>query len=248
MLRCNTKYLIAAFVFTSMVAPRAVRAQSNMQTTEITRLLNARYDAIAKSDTAALGRFLAMDLAWMGIANGGATLSRNDLLKLAAVPQVPTPRYEIDSVTVRRIGEVALVGYRRSDHRQIGSEKQTLVVHAEEVFSRRNGKWLLELHTQTWVMAPIKAIALDSATLAAFAGRYQIAPGFVDNVHWEGGHLVATATGEKVGAHLIPVSSSAFIPDGVAPLMVFERDASGKVVGYVQGSPNGEVRRAVRLP
>jgi len=47
---------------------------------------------------------------------------------------------------------------------------------------------------------------------------------------------------------LVPVSENAFSPDGVAPLIVFERDGSGRVAGYVQGSPDGSVRRARRIP
>ena len=76
----------------------------------------------------------------------------------------------------------------------------------------------------------------------------QIGPGFVDYVHWEGSGLVATSTAETSGARLVPISENAFSPDGVAPLIVFERDASGRVAGYVQGSPDGVVRRAQRIP
>jgi hypothetical protein len=47
---------------------------------------------------------------------------------------------------------------------------------------------------------------------------------------------------------LVPVSENAFIPDGIATLIVFERDGSGRVVGYVQGAPDGTVRRAHRIP
>ena len=36
-------------------------------------------------------------------------------------------------------------------------------------------------------------------------------------------------------------------PDGIGALMVFERDASGRVTGYVQGLPDGHVVRAARL-
>jgi hypothetical protein len=89
---------------------------------------------------------------------------------------------------------------------------------------------------------------LDSITLSAFVGRYEIGPGSVDDVHWEGTHLVAMSTTESQGATLVPVSESTFRPDGIAPLMVFERDATGRVVGYVQGSPGGVVRRARRMP
>src|SRR5437667_4306843 len=58
---------------------------------------------------------------------------------------------------------------------------------------------------------------------------------------------VGSAPIQSVGAVLVPVSSSAFSPDGVGALMVFERDSAGRVVGYVQGLASGQVIRAVRL-
>jgi hypothetical protein len=117
-----------------------------------------------------------------------------------------------------------------------------------DVFVRQGKRWLLEYHTQTWLVTPAAPVETDSTALAAFVGRYRIGPGYVDDVHWEGPLLVATASGQTVGATLVPVSATAFSPDGVGPLMIFERDATGRVVGYVQGLPDGQVVRAARLP
>lgn len=246
--RSMTLLIFFAFATVSTATPLIVRAQSATLAAEFRPLLLARYAAIAHADTAALGSYLADDLSWIGIANAGADLSKPGLLALASVPQTPTPEYRVDSIRARRSGDMAIVEYQRSDHRRVGSAEQTTVVRAQEVFVKRGGKWLLELHTQSWVVIPVTPVAIDSVTLQAFVGRYQAALGFVDNVHWEAGHLVATATGEKVGARLVPVSASAFSPDGVAPLIVFERDSTGRVIGYVQGYPDGQVRRATRLP
>ena len=88
----------------------------------------------------------------------------------------------------------------------------------------------------------------DFAALRPFVGRYEIGPCYVDDVHWEAGALVATASGQTSGARLVPVSATAFSPDGVGALIVFERDATGRVIGYVQGYANGRVVRARRLP
>ena len=59
---------------------------------------------------------------------------------------------------------------------------------------------------------------------------------------------MATASGQAAGARLIPVSGSAFSPDGIGAIIQFERDARGRVVGYVQGYHDGSLIRARRLP
>jgi uncharacterized protein (TIGR02246 family) len=66
-------------------------------------------------------------------------------------------------------------------------------------------------------------------------------------VHWEGRNLVATASGQSAGARLVPVATNVFSPDGDGALISFERDARGRVLGYVQGYPDGRVIRAPKL-
>jgi hypothetical protein len=95
-------------------------------------------------------------------------------------------------------------------------------------------------------------IALDTAALRAFVGWYDRGDSFVDDVHLEPSGLMATSSAEKeIGApvaHLVPVSDDAFSPAASAPPIVFERDASGRVTGYVQQQPDEVVARARRLP
>jgi hypothetical protein len=228
------------------LSPAAVAGQTPLAR-RFERLLRAQYVALADADTTTLGHGLADSLVWV-VATDGTELTRSDLVAAASHRQVPAPRFDIDSVRVRLLGDVALVDYRRGDHRQVGSYERTTWTRALDVFARRGGGWLLERHTQTWLVASVAPVHRDSAALAAFVGRYRIGPGYVDDVHWEGQHLVATASGQTAGATLVPVSIAAFSPDGVGPLIVFERDTTGRVVGYVQALPDGQIVRASRLP
>jgi len=226
--------------------PSTARAQADLASW-FQRLLVARYAAMARGDTAALRSQLADDLVWV-IGTNGAEVTKAPLLAAAARPQVPVPRFQVDSLRAQRIGDVAIVEYRRADRREVGRLEVTLWTRALEVFVWRRGQWWLERHTQAWLVTPVTPIAQDSAALQAFVGRYKIAPDYVDDVHWEGTQLVATASAQATGAILVPVSTNAFSPDSVGALMVFERDATGRVLGYVQGYPDGRVVRAARIP
>ena len=241
---CRTTVVALALVGSAWPIPAPTQDE---RVDAFRRLLVAQYADIAHGDTAALRPRLADDLIWVIGANGNE-VSKGQFLAAVAPLQVPAPRFEVDSIRVQRIGDVAIVGYRRADHRAAGAFEVTTLTRALDVFVRRHGKWLLARHTQAWLVTPVAPVPLDSAALQAFVGRYQIGPAYVDDVHWEGDQLVATASGQKAGATLVPVSTSAFSPDGVGALMVFERDATGRVVGYVQGYPDGRVVRAARLP
>lgn len=210
-------------------------------------LIVARNTAAADADTAALRPMLADDLIWVIGATSDA-VGKAQLLAAAGTLQNPKPRFDVDSVHARQIGGAAIVDYRRTDHRRVGTYEDSVAWRVFEVFERSGSHWLLTRHDQAWIRRPIPApIATDSATLAAFVGHYVIDPDYIDHVHFEGPELVATATGQTEGAHSLPVSASGFLPDGVGQLLVFERDARGRVLGYVQGYPDGRVLRARKI-
>jgi hypothetical protein len=212
----------------------------------------ANYAAIADRDTSAVRGGLADDFRWV-LATGGQVVTRSELIAaIARAPSSAVVTYGVDSAHVEIVGRVAMVDYRLTDRRRFGGYARAFVSRGTDTFIERDGEWRLTRRTQTWIVSPPATITLGPTALRAFVGRYEHGSGFVDDVRLEGGELVATSSAEAAaalpGAHLRPVSDDAFSPDGVAPLIVFERDASGRVTGYVQQSPDGSVVRARRLP
>lgn len=217
----------------------------------------AVFSAISRGDTAALRQRLGADLRWV-VATRGTVIDRERLLAAAARPASGAPPvtigYAIDSVTTWRNGDVATAEYRLTDRRTFRRHTNVFVSRASDVFAwRRPHGWQLVRHTQAWIVDPPALLgAADSAALAPFVGRYDRGAGYVDDVHFRDGRLVAQSTLEALlgapGAHLRPVSENTFSPEGIAPMIVFERGAQGRVTGYVQQEPDGTIVRARRLP
>lgn len=207
-------------------------------------MLDSLYGAAARGDSAALARWLADDLTWTGV---GGDATRQRVLTALGRPQPLAPRFHIDSVRVQRVGGVALVSYQLADRRTLGGYEAAAHWRVLDVFAARGGRWQLVRHAQTWRAAPVAPMPLDSAAQQAFVGRYAVTPGVVDSVHWTAGALRATVTGFPPGARLMPVGATVFSPDGTGALIAFERDAAGRVTGYVQGFPDGRVLRRPKL-
>lgn len=222
-------------------------SQAQGTTHELRGIVDSMYNAISRGDTAALRVRLADDLVWLFGASG-AEASKTQLLAAASHVQNPPVHFDIDSLKVHSVGNVALASFRRADHRSVGGLDFPARWRVLDVFAKRGGRWQLVHHTQSWFIAPVQAVTVDSAALQAFVGKYAAAPGIVDDVHWENGHLVATLTGFPPGAQLVPVSTSVFSPDSVGALIAFERDSAGRVIGYVQGYPDGRIDRRPKLP
>lgn len=240
--------MVAVLVPAAGVAQRAPSGRLP----DLVEAIRADYAAIAHRDTSALRKGLADDFRWV-IATGGQVVTKPQILAAVAhAPSAAVLRYDVDSAHVAMLGDVALVDYRVTDRRKFGGYEKALASRGTDTFVLRDGGWRLVRRTQTWIVAAPTTIAMDGAALRAFVGRYQHGAGFVDDVHLEGDQLYATSSAESAsgmrGAHLLPVSDDAFSPNGVAPLIVFERDANGRITGYVQQSPDGSVARARRLP
>lgn len=232
------------FVCTAPVAGAQLPTADRMRS-----VLDSLYGALARGDTAALTHQLADDLIWTDGVSGAEITKPQIVAIVASRPRGAPPRTEIDSVRAEAVGGVAFVSFRRVDHRTLGGVDFPTRWRVLDAFARRGGRWQLVRHTQTWLVTPVQPFpGTDSAALQPFVGRYEAAPGVVDDVHWDRGHLVATITGYPPGARLVPVSATVFSPDGVGALIAFERDATGHVTGYVQGYPDGRVLRRRRLP
>jgi hypothetical protein len=203
------------------------------------------YSAISKGDSTSARSVIADDLLWV-VGVNGSTITKSQLLSAAST--LSPARFEIDSLRTRQYGAIVVADYVRRDHWPLGRSEFVTSWRALAVIVRRDGTSQIVRHTLSWLARPVQPIAADSIVLQSFVGRYQVAPGYVDDVHWESGHLVATASGQTVGAHLVPVSANAFSPDGIGAVITFERDASGHVVDYVQAYPDGRIIRARRLP
>lgn len=224
---------------------RPLSAQASAR--ELRTVVDSLYAALTRGDSAVLRSRLAKDLVWV-VGATGDELSYSQLLALASRAQNPPPRFDVDSVEVHGMEDLALVSFRRTDHRSVASVDFPARWRVLDVFGKRGGRWQLLHHMQTWLVVPVKPVSIDSVSLQAFVGRYAAAPGIVDDVHWENGHLGATLTGFPPGARLVPVSGSVFSPEGVGALIAFERDSTGRVIGYVQGYPDGRVDRRPKLP
>jgi ketosteroid isomerase-like protein len=236
----------------SAAAPRHVGAQRpGPNNFDAERAVASIFNAISRADTAALRTLLGDDLRWI-IASTGAVAAKAQLLAAAAtVTPMATNEYAIDSVTTWRDGSIVVSEYRLTNTRAFHEYHQVLVSRATDVFTFRSGRWLLIRHTTTWIVHSPLLTDVDSVQAKAFIGHYDKGDGFVDDVHFQGGHLVAQSSLEKLigapGATLGRVSEDTFSPDGIGPMIVFERDATGRVVGYVQQAPDGSIARASRV-
>ncbi len=108
---------------------------------------------------------------------------------------------------------------------------------------REDGEWVMEMHHDgadeaeravrvSTEVAVRREVEVSPEVLAAYVGRYELAPGFVLTVTLEGGQLMTQATGQEKVA-VFAESESRFFLKAVDAQIEFRRDESRVVTGLV---------------
>src|SRR3982751_3280835 len=126
--------------------------------------VSAIFSAISHADTATLHTLLGHDLHWI-LASSGAVASEAQLVGAAAAARLPmaTNEFAVDSVQVRRYGDIAIAEYRLTNPRAFRDYRQVFVSRASDVLARRKGRWLLVHHSATWIVHSPRFSDIDSS-------------------------------------------------------------------------------------
>ncbi|HLV86078.1 MAG TPA: DUF4440 domain-containing protein [Candidatus Sulfotelmatobacter sp.] len=139
-------------------------------------------------------------------------------------------------------GETAVLNFRLTAHEQFTDSDIVTEMRDTQTFVRRNGAWLLI--AEQWGTLPLnyrKAVTIDSSRLQDFAGRYEWRSGGpVDNVTLKDGKLLTRMTGESEDREYMPLGSETFFLKNDLGTVMFIRDKTGQVVGYVYHRPDGQ--------
>jgi hypothetical protein len=255
--------LIAAALLTHL--PRAAVAQSAVSPPtesalagEVRRLITARIASALAGDSTALHRLLAPG--YVHVNENGNRQTAEPLLRYVGGNRPPpgtTPpawQVTVTRAEARRVGAVLLADAHVTIETRVGAGVVSMRSRDMNVLVRHGGQWRFAQHSETPVEAlgdyPVVA-APDSAELGAFVGDYESWPGLVDRITQRGAGLyVQDPDHPEWGAgRLVPAGAEAFYPeDDSAALMMFARDATGRVTHFISRFAGGPliIARKVR--
>ena len=213
--------------FTFVIAVLAAQSATGLAQTqesaakprdEIRQVFVQLRDAAAKHDRAAIERLFVDDYVFLHANGDTETRARrvDDFLANGA-PDPATVAVDESHMTMH--GNVAII---RS---QAPAQMNTTIL------ARENGQWRF-IHSQgTRLPTEPTAIPLDPATLDAFVGRYEFAPGVAGTVLKEGNSLWWQTGNNKTP--LLPTSANVFVADHGATQLTFGKDNKGQVGGVL---------------
>ena len=177
------------------------------------------------------------------------TGTRRTVAEIAAIAQPNDSKWSLGASHTRSVTpSLALVECEISEEVAFGPRRIAMPLMETDLFVKRHDGWRFLEHAETHAVAALPALAVDAAALRDFAGTYEWWPGYRETFTADATELYAQAPDEKDRAHLKAASAESFFVPGDPTLVVFLRNAEGKVDAQLVHFANGRVFVAKKVP
>jgi ketosteroid isomerase-like protein len=232
--------LLAGLASFASAAGPSVAGDSSTATL-IRRQSQAFSDASATGNAAALARYLDDNVIFM---NENGTLStKKDIVSTAG----PAPSGVSNTLVqtdwhLQLHGSVAVTGFTDVSTVHFHGQVQTARYRSTEVWLKEPDGWKMISSQTIALQDDPPAVALPAGVLAGYAGTYTAGPGYVVSIRVDGSALAASINGGAAFPLKAEVRDVFFVPGQPRLRRIFERDASGAVVGFVSRHEGHDIK------
>jgi ketosteroid isomerase-like protein len=203
-------------------------------------------DASASGDAQTLEKYLDDAVVFMN--EGGEIATKHDIVTGTTPPPAGVHNTLVQTdFTIHIEGDVAVTSF--TDNGTFNAYGQTYHgrFRSIEVWRRKQGHWLM-ISSQTLAASDDPpARQLPAAELDQYVGAYSAGPGLAVKItRDDGAGLVSVTNDGKPAALRVEVRDVLFTPGQPRLRRVFERDAAGKITGFVSRREGRDVLRFTR--
>jgi hypothetical protein len=231
-----TRLLLTALILILPALPVPINpassADSPQQVTEALRIKDQQLlDAIAPGNVGVWDAAMANDAIY--VDENGAMLHRAEFLKqLTPLPQGATGKLVIRNYTVTVHNDTATVIHTDDEDENYHGQRLKATYLTTETWQNTGEDWkLLLVHTYSIPHQP-PTQKIDARDLPSYAGRYA-AGDLLYTIRVEGDHLLGAHAGKASAVLNQEVRDVFFVTGQLRTRKIFQRDAAGKVTGFV---------------
>jgi hypothetical protein len=219
--------------------PMALALAFTLQTSTTdptTALLRAKdqalLDAVAPANKLVWEQALASDAVY--VDESGTILDRAAFLQqLTPLPAGASGTLQISNYQARVVGDLATVIHLDDEHETFHGQKLFAQYLTTETWRRDGDDWKLYLiHTYAVLKDP-PTVTLPEKELRQYVGEYSAAPDLTYEIRWDGQRLVGGKKGSSMKPLEVEVRDVLFVPGQPRIRKIFQRDAKGKITGFV---------------
>jgi hypothetical protein len=220
--------LIAAFL---TLLPMSVWAGE-----DLSALLKAKTQEFSEAGQQGKGAVMAalLDDKVVFVNEGGDIATKQDIVSSASPPQPGIERHiEVTDWSLTPQGSTAVAKFVDVLTQKIGAQTIEYKFLSTEVWQKKKGQWLM-ISSQTLAMQQDPpAITLPAAALDQYVGDYKMSDAFIYHIARDGDHLTGSMNGGDPVEIKAELADVLFTPGQPRIRRIFQRDASGKITGFV---------------
>jgi ketosteroid isomerase-like protein len=197
----------------------------------ITRLSQEFSDASAVGDAKVFEKYLDDDVIFMD--ESGALSTKHDIVAGATPPAEGISNKLVQSdLDIKLHGNVAVTSFTDNSSVNVYGQISKARYRSTEVWMKKNGAWKM-ISSQTLALPDDPAQThLPADALDQYVGSYDAGPKLTIKIERKGDSLVSATNGGKTNLLLVEVRDVLFTPGQPRLRRIFERDATGKIIGF----------------
>jgi ketosteroid isomerase-like protein len=214
----------------------ALLLQLSPNAADQTALLRAKdqalLDAFAPGNRKIWDEVLAADAIF--VDENGTIMNRAEFLEqLRPLQAGASGNLEISSYLAHFSGDLATVVHTDDEQENYHGEMLAARYLTTETWRKEAGEWKLHLSHTYAVLKDPPTVSLPPEALRQYAGRYLAGSDLVYVIEWDGKQLAAGRQGGPLKPLVVEVPDVLFVPGQPRIRKIFQRDAAGKITGFV---------------
>ena len=208
-------------------------AHATDKTTELLRTKDqALLDAFAPGDRRVWDQALAADAVY--VDENGVIMDRAEFLKqLEPLSPGASGTIKITSYSAHIVGDLATVVHTDDERENYYGQMLYARYLMTETWRREGKDWKLYLAHAYAVLKDPPTISLPPQELQQYVGRYEGGADLVYLIQWDGKQLVGGRQGREMKPLAVELRDVLFVPGQPRIRKIFQRDANGKITGFV---------------
>lgn len=225
--------VITSLVVTSAIAAPARSSAPPDLTTLLRNQTQQMCDAVAAGDSTVWDRYLSKDVLYADEA--GEISDRATLVSgIQPLPKGISGNLALENFSVHPHGATAVTSF-------VVNETETYfgqTLHARylttNTWQKEAPGWRLIAAQSLALLAEPDTVALPAAKLDEYAGIYELTPDITYTIHRDGSSLVGQRSGRSPQRLRAELADVFFVPGQLRLRKLFQRDAAGRVTGFLE--------------
>lgn len=208
---------------------------------ELRKAVQEMLDAIAPGKADVWKRYLH-ERALLVDENGTVRTKSEMLAEFSPLPPGLVGHLAVDKFKMEQHGEVAVLAYEAQEHLDYHGQTLQSRYRINDTWLRTAQGWQLLSEQVAAVLKDPPSVKLTQQQLCEYSGTYSLTAEITTKISCTADGLAAERSGRPPAAYLAEVKDVFFVPGQPRTRRIFERDAQGRVIAFVDRREGEDIR------